>query len=107
MIEIQNVNKSFKGTSAIKNLTLKVNKGEILGLLGANCAGKSTTINMLLGFLNPDSGDVYINDVDTTKNAKNTRKHIGYIPENVNLYSYLSGSENLDYFGSPQDQTKH
>ena len=49
MIEIQNVNKSFKGTSAIKNLTLKVNKGEILGLLGANGAGKSTTINMLLG----------------------------------------------------------
>ena len=98
MIEIQNVNKSFKGTSAIKNLTLKVNKGEILGLLGANGAGKSTTINMLLGFLNPDSGDVYINDIDTSKNATKTRKHIGYIPENVNLYPYLSGSENLDYF---------
>ncbi|MDG1501938.1 MAG: ABC transporter ATP-binding protein [Ulvibacter sp.] len=98
MIQIQNVSKSFKGTSAIKNLTLKVDKGEILGLLGANGAGKSTTINMLLGFLNPDSGDVHINDIDTTKNAKKTRKHIGYIPENVNLYPYLSGSENLDYF---------
>ena len=98
MIQIQNVSKSFKGTSAIKNLTLKVDKGEILGLLGANGAGKSTTINMLLGFLNPDSGDVHINDIDTTKNAKKTRKHIGYIPENVNLYPYLSGLENLDYF---------
>jgi ABC-2 type transport system ATP-binding protein len=98
MIQIQNVSKSFKGTSAIKNLTLKVDKGEILGLLGANVAGKSTTINMLLGFLNPDSGDVHINDIDTTKNAQKTRKHIGYIPENVNLYPYLSGLENLDYF---------
>lgn len=98
MIQIQNVSKSFKGTSAIKNLTLKVDKGEILGLLGANGAGKSTTINMLLGFLNPDSGDVHINDIDTTKNAQKTRKHIGYIPENVNLYPYLSGLENLDYF---------
>ena len=98
MIQIQNVSKSFKGTSAIKNLTLKVDKGEILGLLGANGAGKSTTINILLGFLNPDSGDVHINDIDTSKNAQKTRKHIGYIPENVNLYPYLSGSENLDYF---------
>lgn len=98
MIQIQNVSKSFKGTSAIKNLTFNVDKGEILGLLGANGAGKSTTINMLLGFLNPDSGDVHINDIDTTKNAKETRKYIGYIAENVNLYSYLSGSENLDYF---------
>ena len=98
MIQIQNVSKSFKGTSAIKNLTLKVNKGEILGLLGANGAGKSTTINILLGFLNPDSGNVHINDIDTSKNAQKTRKHIGYIPENVNLYPYLSGSENLDYF---------
>ena len=98
MIQIQNVSKSFKGTSAIKKLTLKVNKGEILGLLGANGAGKSTTINILLGFLNPDSGDVHINDIDTSKNAQKTRKHIGYIPENVNLYPYLSGSENLDYF---------
>ena len=98
MIQIQNVSKSFKGTPAIKNLTLKVDKGEILGLLGANGAGKSTTINILLGFLNPDSGDVHINDIDTSKNAQKTRKHIGYIPENVNLYPYLSGSENLDYF---------
>jgi ABC-2 type transport system ATP-binding protein len=98
MIQIQNVSKSFKGISAIKNLTLKVDKGEILGLLGANGAGKSTTINMLLGFMNPDSGDVHINDIDTTKNAQETRKYIGYIPENVSLYPYLSGSENLDYF---------
>jgi ABC-2 type transport system ATP-binding protein len=53
---------------------------------------------MLLGFLNPDSGKVQINDIDATKNAKDARKIIGYIPENVNLYPYLSGVENLDYF---------
>lgn len=98
MIQIQNVNKSFKGNIAIQNLNLKVQKGEILGLLGANGAGKSTTINMLLGFLSPDSGKVIINDIDTIQNSKETRKLIGYIPENVNLYPYLSGLENLDYF---------
>jgi ABC-2 type transport system ATP-binding protein len=98
MIHIQDVSKSFKGNIAIQNLNLEVQKGEILGLLGANGAGKSTTINMLLGFLNPDSGNVTINKIDTTKNAEATRKLIGYIPENVNLYPYLSGLENLDYF---------
>lgn len=98
MIQIQNVSKSFKDTFAIKNLNLEVNKGEILGLLGANGAGKSTTINMLLGFLNPEKGTVLINNIDTSKNAQETRKYIGYIPENVNLYPYLSGLENLDYF---------
>ena len=98
MIQIQNVSKSFKGNIAIQNLSLEVQKGEILGLLGANGAGKSTTINMLLGFLNPDSGKVQINDLDAIQKSKETRKLIGYIPENVNLYPYLSGLENLDYF---------
>ncbi|MEM6380195.1 MAG: ABC transporter ATP-binding protein, partial [Bacteroidota bacterium] len=65
---------------------------------GANGAGKSTTINMLLGFLKPDAGTVQINDLDTTQKAKDVRKMVGYIPENVNLYPYLTGLENLDYF---------
>jgi len=98
MIKLQNVSKSFKGNIAIKDLNLNVKKGEILGLLGANGAGKSTTINMLLGFLNPDYGSVHINEIDICSSTQDTRKYIGYIPENVNLYPYLSGLENLDYF---------
>ncbi|NJL75337.1 MAG: ATP-binding cassette domain-containing protein, partial [Saprospiraceae bacterium] len=64
MINIYQVNKSFKGSPAVQNLTLSVKEGEILGLLGANGAGKSTTINMLLGFLAPDSGTVKIQEKD-------------------------------------------
>ena len=98
MIQIQNVNKSFKGYKAVKELNLTLEKGEIFGLLGANGAGKSTTINMLLGFLAPDSGSVSIQNMEVTKNQKKVRKLIGYIPENVNLYPNLTGLENLDYF---------
>lgn len=98
MIQIQNASKSFKGSTAVQDLTLEVSRGEILGLLGANGAGKSTTINMLLGFISPDSGTVTIQEMDTSKQAGEVRKLVGYIPENVNLYPYLSGVENLDYF---------
>lgn len=98
MINIQNVNKSFRGTQAIKELSLQVEKGEILGLLGANGAGKSTTINMLLGFLHPDSGSISVKEMDTVKKTDEVRKLVGYIPENVNLYPYLTGLENLNYF---------
>ena len=98
MIQIQNVNKSFNGNNAIKDLSITINGGEILGLLGANGAGKTTSINMLLGFIEPDDGNVLINNLDASTNSAEVRKLIGYIPENVNLYPYLSGLENLDYF---------
>ncbi len=98
MIQLDQVYKSFKEVPAIQNLSLRAEEGEILGLLGANGAGKSTTINLLLGFLIPDSGRVAINDLESTGNLSEIRKTIGYIPENVSLYPYLSGIENLDYF---------
>ncbi|WP_299365939.1 ABC transporter ATP-binding protein [Winogradskyella sp.] len=98
MITLNEVSKSFKGNKAIDNLSLNIVEGEILGLLGANGAGKSTTINMLLGFITPDSGQIRISDIDVISNSETARKLVGYIPENVNLYPHLSGIENLDYF---------
>ena len=78
------------------NLSLEVKSGEIYGLLGANGAGKSTTLNLLLGFLNADKGQINLIDNNDSSIIKQDR--IGYIPENVNLYPYLTGLENLDYF---------
>ena len=98
LISIQNIIKSFKNLKAVDNLSLEIKEGEIYGLLGSNGAGKSTTLNILLGFLTPDSGTALINGVDTTDNSDKARKKIGYIPENVSLYPYLTGVENLDYF---------
>lgn len=98
MIRLDSVSKSFKSQKAVDQLSLEVSSGEILGLLGANGAGKSTTINMLLGFIQPDSGAVTIGDIAVDSQAEKARQLIGYIPENVNLYPYLTGLENLDYF---------
>ena len=96
MIKLKNVTKSFKDKKALDNLSLNVNSGEIYGLLGANGAGKSTALNLLLGFLDSDSGSIEISSSNDKKLV--SRDMIGYIPENVNLYPYLSGIENLDYF---------
>ena len=83
---------------ACYDLNLQIKKGEILGLLGANGAGKSTTINMILGFLKPESGTITVADMNVMDKESEVRSMIGYIPEDVNLYPYLSGVENLDYF---------
>ena len=96
MIQLSNIEKKFKDKVALDNLSLEVKSGEIYGLLGANGAGKSTTLNLLLGFLNPDKGDIKMLDSDDSSVINKDR--IGYIPENVNLYPYLTGIENLDYF---------
>jgi ABC-2 type transport system ATP-binding protein len=98
MIELHEVNKAYKGLKAVHELTLTIPQGQIYGLLGANGAGKSTTIQLLLGFLRPDTGRVRVNGFDPVVQATEARTHLGYIPENVQLYPYLSGLENLDYF---------
>jgi len=98
MISLKNIIKNFNNLNAINNLSIDINEGQIYGLLGSNGAGKSTTINILLGFITPDSGSSRVNGIDTIINTDQARKLIGYIPENVNLYPYLSGIENLDYF---------
>ena len=96
MIKLDRVTKTYGNHKALDNLCLEVLSGEIYGLLGANGAGKSTTLNMLLGFTNPDSGSIKILDSKTNKIIE--KSQIGYIAENVNLYPYLTGIENLDYF---------
>ena len=96
MIQLKNVCKKFKNKIALNDLSLEVNSGEIYGLLGANGAGKSTTLNLLLGFLEPDEG--VINMQNIVDGSVIHQDNLGYIPENVNLYPYLSGLENLDYF---------
>lgn len=98
MIIVESLTKKYNGIEALTNLHLKIEEGEIYGMLGANGAGKTTTINILLGLIKPDSGTAKINGLDCYNKRRELTKYIGYIPENVQLYNYLSGLENLKYF---------
>lgn len=98
MIKLENLTKKYKNNYAVKEVSFEVKPGEILCLLGANGAGKSTTINMLLDFVKPTSGRAYIHDLEVQSNPIKTKEYLTYIPENLILYPNLTAVENLDYF---------
>ena len=100
MLTIEALTKRFPGAPApaVDKLNLAVAPGELFALLGPNGAGKTTTINCLLGFLVPDSGRAMIDGLDVVAQPLETKRRFAYIPEQVNLYGYFSGVENLAYF---------
>lgn len=100
MLIAENLTKIYGDYKALNNLNLRLNKGEIFALLGQNGAGKSTTINIFLGFLKPTDGDAKINGISVVENPDETKKFIAYIPETVLLYPNLTGIENLRFFSS-------
>lgn len=98
MLEATNLSKKYGGHEVLSDLNLSVASGEVFCLLGANGAGKTTTINLFMGFIQPSSGLVKVNDIDVKTQASETKKHLAYIPENLNLYGNLTGLENLQFF---------
>ena len=100
MLIAENLSKTYGDYKALNNLNLKLNEGEIFALLGQNGAGKSTTINIFLGFVKPTEGVVKINGISVVDHPEETKKYIAYIPETVLLYPNLTGVENLKFFSS-------
>ena len=98
MLIAENLSKTYGDYKALNNLNLKLNKGEIFALLGQNGAGKSTTINIFLGFVKPTEGVTKINGISVVDHPEETKKFIAYIPETVLLYPNLTGVENLKFF---------
>lgn len=107
MITTKNLSKKYGDFTALNNLNLHINSGEIYCLLGANGAGKSTTINLLLNYINSSSGEASINGKDVQMHSLETKKYIAYIPENLMLYPNLTAMENLDYFSGIAGITLH
>lgn len=97
MIQVKDVTKKYGDFIAVKNLNFEIKHGEVIGLLGPNGAGKSTTMNMLTGFIEPSEGSIIINGKDIVKKAREAKKNIGYMPENVPLYLDLTVREFVTY----------
>ncbi|MFH1139919.1 MAG: ABC transporter ATP-binding protein [Pseudomonadota bacterium] len=94
MIEVEHISKSFGPTPAVRDVSFKVARGEILGFLGPNGAGKTTTMRILTGFYPPTTGSARVAGLDVFDNSLAVRTKIGYLPENVPLYGEMTV---LDY----------
>ena len=98
-IEINNLNKKYKNTLAVKNINFKIKKGSIVGLLGPNGCGKSTTIGMMLGLIKPTSGGVIINNKNIENNRTDLLQKINFISPYIKLPKKLTIEENLKVYG--------
>ena len=96
-IQVRGVSKRFGSNVAVDQLSFDVRKGEVVGFLGPNGAGKTTTMRLLTSFYTPDTGTLLINGLDTQEHDLETRKSIGYLPENNPLYGDLLVSEYLSF----------
>lgn len=98
-IEVQDLTKTFGTFAAVDTVSFTVKRGEIFGFLGANGAGKSTTIRMLIGLLEPTAGSATVGGFDVVTQTDLLKKHIGYMSQRFSLYEDLTVEENIRFFG--------
>ena len=98
LVSVRELSKRYGDVDAIADLSFEIEAGSILALLGANGAGKSTTVHLLLGLITPSSGKIEIAGHDVARDVAAVRRDTAYIPDRLALYPYLSGLENLSYF---------
>lgn len=97
-IEVNNLTKKFGDFTAVNNINFDVKQGEIFGFLGANGAGKSTTIRMLIGVLEPTSGDAMVGGYSIMNDSEMVKRHIGYMSQKFSLYNDLTVAENIRFY---------
>lgn len=108
-IEVQGAHKHYGAIHAVDGIDLRIERGEIFGLIGHNGAGKSTLFKMILGLVAATSGDIRVGGTRVQgRDFRAARRHVGYLPENVVLYDNLDGLETLRFFarlkGAPLQQ---
>ena len=99
LVNVNNLSKNFSSFEAVKEISFSINESEILGLLGPNGCGKTTTIGMMLGLLKPTSGEVIINGLNVEKNRINLLKKMNFISPYIELPKKLTVKENLMVYG--------
>ncbi len=97
MLEIQHLTKTYGNKKAVDDLSLTINAGEIYGFIGHNGAGKTTTLKSVVGILKFDSGDIKVDGVSVKENPVAVKREIAYIPDNPDLYEFMSGIAYLNF----------
>lgn len=97
MLRIENLTKTYGDKKAVDDLSLHIKKGEIYGFIGHNGAGKTTTIKSCCGILQFDEGEIYVDGISVKKNPIECKKKIAYIPDNPDLYEFMSGIKYLNF----------
>jgi ABC-2 type transport system ATP-binding protein len=100
MLEAQGLTKYYGSVLAVQSIDFCLEPGQVLGYLGPNGSGKSTTVKMLIGLLEPTNGQVLFDGKNIQQDLVGYRKHLGYVPEEANLYPYLTGFEYLELVGT-------
>ncbi|MDG2369685.1 MAG: LPS export ABC transporter ATP-binding protein [Flavobacteriales bacterium] len=97
ILRTEKISKSYKNRAVVKDVSIAVEKGEIVGLLGPNGAGKTTSFYMMVGLVKPDNGNVYLENTDITKTPmyKRSKMGIGYLPQEVSVFRKLSVEDNI------------
>ena len=97
-INIEDLHKNFGNVKAVQGIVYNIRKGELFGLVGPDGAGKTTTIRMLCGLVEPDSGSATLLDMDIVKDKNKIKDHIGYLSQRFSLYGDLTVDENIEFF---------
>jgi ABC-2 type transport system ATP-binding protein len=100
ILEGRSLTKRYSSIPAVQNVSFSIRRGEVLGYLGPNGAGKSTTVKMLIGLLEPSNGEILFRGENINKDLIGYKQQVGYVPEEANLYSFLSGWEYLKLIGT-------
>jgi ABC-2 type transport system ATP-binding protein len=107
MLELASVSRSFRSIPAVEDVSFILKPGEVLGYLGPNGSGKSTTVKMVMGMIRPTKGKVLFAGRNIHDDLASYRAHLGYVPEEAQLYSHLSGLEYLQLVGRLRGMPEH
>ena len=113
MIKFENVTKSFKDNIVLKNISLEIEKGDLVAFIGESGCGKTTTLKMINRLIKPSSGKIYINDKDIEKEEViSLRRNMGYVIQQTGLFPHMTVKENIEIIPkvehkNPEELTKH